>query len=90
MEENRDNIIVLLDEEGNRLEFEYLDTVEVDGKNYGVLLPVEDEDGGVYIFSVVEDGEENISFEIVEDDEIINRAFDLFRESHEDEFDFSE
>ena len=37
-----DNKIILNDEEGNEIEFEFLDVVEVDGKEYVVLLPVEE------------------------------------------------
>ena len=90
MDENNENIVVLLDEEGNKLEFLYLDSVEVDRRNYAVLLPAEDEDGGVYIFAIVEDGEGNSYFEAVEDESIIDRAFELFRENNQDEFDFED
>lgn len=90
MDQERDNIVVLLDEENNKLEFEYLDSVELDGKNYAVLLPVADDDGGVYIFAIVEDGEGNSYFEAVEDDAIVDRVFDLFRENNQDEFIFDE
>ena len=34
-----DNIIVLNDEDGNEVEFEYLDAVEMDGTEYIILLP---------------------------------------------------
>ena len=37
-----DNVIVLNDEDGNEVEFEFLDVVELDGKEYVVLLPVEE------------------------------------------------
>ena len=88
--DNQDNIVVLLDEENNKLEFEYLDSVELEGKNYAVLLPVGDDQDGVYIFAIVEDGEGNSFFEAVEDDAISDRVFDIFRENNRDEFDFSE
>ena len=53
-----DNVIVLNDEDGNEVEFEFLDVVELDGKEYVVLLPVEEaENGEVVIFRV--EGEED-------------------------------
>lgn len=38
-----DNIVVLNDNEGNELEFEYLDLIEHNEETYVVLLPVDDE-----------------------------------------------
>ena len=45
MEENEelDNIIVLNDENGNEVKFEFLDLVELDDEEYVVLLPVTEE-----------------------------------------------
>ena len=42
--EELDNILVLNDEEGNEVEFEFLDIIEYEGEEYVVLLPVEEED----------------------------------------------
>ena len=40
--EELDNIVVLNDEEGNEVQFEFLDLVELDDEEYVVLLPVTD------------------------------------------------
>ena len=43
MEENyneEDNIVILNDEDGNEVKFEFLDLVELDDEEYVVLLPV--------------------------------------------------
>ena len=40
-EQELDNILVLNDEEGNEVEFEFLDLIEYEGEEYVVLLPVE-------------------------------------------------
>lgn len=42
MMDELDNIIVLNDEYGTPTEFEFLDLLELDGAEYVVLLPVED------------------------------------------------
>ena len=39
-EELDDNIVVLNDEEGNEVQFEFLDLVELDDEEYVVLLTV--------------------------------------------------
>ena len=38
-----DNIVVLNDNDGNELEFEFLDLIEHNEETYVVLLPVDDE-----------------------------------------------
>ena len=55
-EEVDNNIIVLNDEDGKEVKFEFLDLVELDNEEYVVLLPVEaegeDSDGEVVILKV--------------------------------------
>ena len=43
-EEELDNIMILNDENGEEVPFEFLDVIELDGEQYVVLLPVEDEE----------------------------------------------
>ena len=94
MDEELDNVIVLNDEEGNEVKFEFLDLVELDNEEYVVLLPIaenEDEegDGEVVILKLedIEDSEEE-SYVGVEDEEILNKVFSIFKEKFKDEFDF--
>jgi uncharacterized protein YrzB (UPF0473 family) len=44
MTEERDDFVVLVDEDGEEVEFEHLDTIELDGNEYVVLLPLVEED----------------------------------------------
>ena len=75
--EELDNIIVLNDEDGNEVKFEFLDLVELDDEEYVVLLPVaeegEEEDGEVVILKLEdnddEDSEEE-SYVSVEDEDV--------------------
>ena len=87
-------IITLTDENGEDMDFEFLE-----GKRYAVLLPpVEDvegedenEDEEVLILQVEDDGnEENESYVFVDDDDILTAVFDIFKEKFKDEFDFAE
>ena len=85
-----DNIIVLNDEEGNEVEFEFLDVVELDGKEYVVLLPVEEaEKGEVVIFRVEGEGEDE-SYVGVDDEAEAEKVFNAFKERTKDVFDFVE
>ena len=90
--EELDNIIVLNDEEGKEVEFEFLDLVELDGEEYVILLPVEeesDDEGEVVILKVENtDNEEEEEYVSVDDEEILNKVFEIFKEKFKDEFNF--
>lgn len=91
--EELDNIIVLNDENGEEVPFEFLDLIELDGEEYVVLLPVEEDDeedpGEVVILKVEDtDSEEEESYVSVEDEEILNKVFETFKEKFKDEFNF--
>jgi len=96
LDEELDNIVVLNDEDGNEVQFEFLDLVELDGEEYVVLLPVaeEDEEGdGEVVILKVEDSDEDEDEETyvsVEDESILNRVFEIFKEKFKDEFNFSD
>ena len=49
-----DNIVVLNDNDGNELEFEYLDLIEHNEETYVVLLPVDEESDEVVILKCEE------------------------------------
>lgn len=90
--EELDNIIVLNDEDGNEVEFEFLDLIEYDGESYVVLLPNDDEEeeaGEVLILKLEDnDSEDEESYVSVEDEEILNKVFEIFKDKFKDEFNF--
>ena len=92
--EELDNIIVLNDEQGNEVKFEFLDLVELDEEEYVVLLPVSEEgeeDEGEVVILKLEDTDEEAeeeSYVGVEDEEILAKVFSIFKEKFKDEFDF--
>ena len=94
MDEELDNVVVLNDEDGNEVRFEFLDLVELDDEEYVVLLPIEEEeeegDGEVVILKLedTEEDSEEESYVGVEDEEILNKVFAIFKEKFKDEFDF--
>ncbi len=91
-DEELDNVIVLNDEDGNEVNFEFLDLVELDGEEYVILLPTDEDEaepGEVVILQVEDtDSEDEESYISVEDDEILNKVFEIFKEKFKDEFDF--
>lgn len=87
--QERDDIIVLIDEDGTEIEFEYLDTIEMNGKEFVVLLPLDDiEEGEVVILEVKELDDENVEFLPVKDEDELMAVFEEFKERMKDEFEF--
>ena len=93
--EELDNIVILNDEDGNEVKFEFLDLVELDDEEYVVLLPVTDEgeeDEGEVVILKIEDTEdeesEEESYVSVEDEDTLNKVFEIFKEKFKDDFDF--
>ena len=88
--EDLDNIVILNDEEGNEVKFEFLDLIELDGEEYVVLLPVEEDSDEVVILKVEdsEDDEEMENYVSVDDEATLNQVFEIFKEKFKDEFNF--
>lgn len=83
--------ITVTDDDGNEIELEYVDAVELDGVTYMAFFPAlteedqdEDEDAGLVILKrIVEDGEELLS--TPDSDEELERAYDALMECLFDE-----
>ena len=91
-DEELNNIVVLNDENGEEVPFEFLDVIEYEGEEYVVLLPVEEDEedlGEVVILKIEDtDSEEEESYVSVDDEEILNNVFEIFKEKFKDEFNF--
>lgn len=88
-----ENIIVLFDEEENKeIPCEWLDSVEYEGSQYAVVLPVDSEDGTVLIMEMIpdddSDDEESWLFNGIEDQKVLDAVYELFKKNNGDEFDF--
>ena len=92
------NIITLsitnnkLIEDGTDKDFEFLDLIDLDDKEYVVLLPVESEDenadGEVIILEVHPLDEENEEYLSIEDATTLDKVFEIFKERFKDDFNF--
>ena len=93
--EELDNIIVLNDENGEEVQFEFLDLIELDQEEYVVLLPVveegEEDEGEVVILKVEDtDSEDEETYVSIDDENILNKVFEIFKDKFKDEFNFDE
>ena len=89
--------IVLYDDEGDSVEFEHLDTIELDGKKYVVLTPFvaeEDQQDGeesdVYIMAVVDTETGDNVLEMIDSEEEIERVFQEFKKRTAEDYEFLE
>jgi uncharacterized protein YrzB (UPF0473 family) len=89
-EEEESGILMLTDETGAEVEFEYLDCIERDGVEYLVLMPADDEEGEVVILEVEPVDEETENYLSVQDESILNEVFAIFKEKYKDVLTFEE
>ena len=89
-EEEEVSILTLTDEKGNDVDFEYLDCIEYQGKEYLVLLPADEEATEVVILEVEPVDEETENYLSVGDEGILNAVYAIFKEKYKDVLIFEE
>ena len=82
------DIIVLKDEEGRDVRFEFLDLLEYDGEEYVILMQEDDDSGEVVILRLEGEDEEGEDYIAVEDEETLDQVYELFRKKHRDDYHF--
>lgn len=88
LNEEEVSILELTDEDGNEVEFELVDSVDYEGEEYLILLPMEEEDPEVVILKVVADSKGNESYVTVDTEETLMAVFEIFKERFKDIFTF--
>lgn len=93
--ENENEFLVdLFDDEGNKQTVEHLDTVQVDGSDYVICIPykeVEDDEVDEVIILKMEYDENDDYILVPEEDlDVLDRAYELFKERNADLFDFED
>ena len=88
--EEETNILTLTDENGQDVEFEYLDCIEYDGKEYLVLMPADELATEIVILEVEPVDEENENYLSVQDEAILNAVYGIFKEKYKDVLTFEE
>ena len=87
-EEEETSILTLTDENGQDVDFEYLDCIEYQGTEYLVLMP-EGEDE-IVIMEVEPVDEENENYLAVEDEAILDAVYAIFKEKFKDVLTFED
>ena len=81
-EEEEISILTLTDENGQDVEFEYLDCIDYQGKEYLVLMPVDEDE--IVIMEVEPVDEENENYLAVEDETVLDAVYAIFKEKFKD------
>ena len=79
-EEEQSSIITLTDENGKDQDFEYLDCIEYEGKEYLVLMPADELATEIVILEVEPVDEENENYLSVQDEVLLNNVYAIFKE----------
>ncbi|MCH4888785.1 DUF1292 domain-containing protein [Acidaminobacter sp. JC074] len=75
-----ENIIVLLDENGDEIAFEIIADFEVNDQEYAILTPVDEDDDSALIFKVVDQGDDEPVLEYLSDED----EFDFVAKAYEE------
>ena len=89
-EEEETSILTLSDENGNDVDFEYLDCIDYQDKEYLVLMPAEEDSNEIVILEVEPVDEENENYLAVEDEAVLNAVYEIFKEKYKDVLTFEE
>ena len=84
LQEEESNLRTLPDENGNDANFEYLDVIEYQGKEYLLLLPVDEENAQIVILELEPVDEEHETYLSVTAEDLLNEVYGLFKEKYKD------
>lgn len=88
--EEETEILTLTDENGKEENFEYLDCIEYQGKEYLLLLPADELETQVIILEIEPVDEENENYLSVNDEKILDAVYGIFKEKYKDVLTFEE
>ena len=86
--QEEESILTLTDENGVETNFEYLDCIEYEGKEYLVLMP--EESNEIVILEVQPVDEENENYIAVEDETILEIVYSIFKDRYKDVLQFED
>ncbi len=89
-EQEESEILTLTDENGQDVDFEYLDCMEYQGKEYLVLMPADEAETQIVILEVEPVDDENENYLAVEDEAVLDAVYDLFKEKYKDVLTFED
>ena len=83
-QEEEDTVVTFVDENGEEISFNFLDSIEYEGKEYLCLLPTEEDNNEVVILEVEPIDEENENYLAVEDEAILEAVYAVFKDHYKD------
>lgn len=83
MNMSEENIITVLNEDGEKIELQLIDTIEMDENLYALIAPVGDEEDA-YVYKIVYDAEGKKHYEVVEDDSEFDRVLEKYEASFDE------
>ena len=86
--ENEDALITLVDDEGNEVEFEFLDVVEYEGEEYIVLIENDEDADEVVILKISPIDDNTEEYVSIDDEDLLQKLFDIFKKKYEGEINF--
>lgn len=90
LQEEESSILTLTDENGEDIEFEYLDCINYQDKDYLILLPVESEEMEIVILEIEPVDDENENYLAVEDEAVLDAVYAIFKERYKDVLTFED
>ena len=88
--EEETSILTLTDENGVDTDFEYLDCIDYEGKEYLVLMPADEAATDIIILEVEPVDEETENCRSGQDETILKAVYDIFKEKYKDVLTFEE
>jgi len=88
LQEEESSILTLTDENGEDINFEYLDCIELDGVEYLVLMPENSDE--IVILEVQPVDEENENYVAVESEDTLDAVYSIFKERYKDVLQFED
>ena len=86
--DNEGTLITLEDEEGNEVEFEFLDVVEYEGEEFIVLIENDEDADEVVILKINVIDDETEEYVSIDDEELLDKIFDIFKKKYDGEINF--
>ena len=88
LQEEETSILTLTDENGEDVNFEYLDCIEYNGIEYLVLMPEESDE--IVILEVQPVDEENENYVAVESEDTLDAVYEIFKARYKDILQFED
>ena len=89
-EQEETEILTLTDENGNDVDFEYLDCLEYQDKEYLVLMPADEAETQIVILEVEPVDDENENYLAVEDEAGLDAVYGMFKDKYKDVLTFED